>query len=105
MKAGPDTVHLPRLPPLHAMSTTARPAANRVVLNILFAISFSHLLNDTIQSLLPAIYLLLKESFALDYVQIRLIPFPFQMTASIPQPFVGHYTDRRPQKFSLAFGM
>src|SRR5471032_644716 len=79
--------------------------ANRTVLAILFAISFSHLLNDTIQSLIPAIYPLLKTSFHLSFVQVGLITLAFQMTASILQPFVGWYTDRRPKPYSLAWGM
>ncbi len=82
----------------------ARPA-RPAVLAILFAISFSHLLNDTIQSLIPAIYPLLKSSFHLSFVQVGLITLAFQMTASILQPFVGLFTDRRPQPFSLACGM
>lgn len=81
-----------------------RPA-NPTVLAVLFAISFSHLLNDTIQSLIPAIYPLLKTSFRLSFVQIGLITLTFQMTASILQPFVGLYTDRRPLPYSLACGM
>ncbi|MEO8440437.1 MAG: MFS transporter [Spartobacteria bacterium] len=81
------------------------PGANPTVLAILFAISFSHLLNDTIQSLIPAIYPLLKTSFHLSFVQIGLITLAFQMTASILQPFVGWYTDRRPKPYSLACGM
>lgn len=80
-------------------------AAKPAVLAILFAISFSHLLNDTIQSLIPAIYPLLKTSFHLSFVQVGLITLAFQMTASILQPFVGLYTDKRPQPFSLACGM
>jgi FSR family fosmidomycin resistance protein-like MFS transporter len=79
----------------------ARPAALRV----LFAISFSHLLNDIIQALLPSIYPLLKTSFNLDFVQIGLITLTFQMTASVLQPFVGYFTDRRPLPYSLAGGM
>lgn len=75
------------------------------MLAILLAISFSHLLNDTIQSLIPAIYPLLKASFHLSFVQIGLITLCFQMTASILQPCVGFYTDRRPRPFSLAWGM
>jgi MFS transporter, FSR family, fosmidomycin resistance protein len=81
------------------------PAASPTVLAILLAISFSHLLNDTIQSLIPAIYPLLKTSFHLSFVQVGLITLAFQMTASILQPFVGLYTDRRPQPYSLACGM
>ncbi len=79
--------------------------ANPTGLAILVAISFSHLLNDTIQSLIPAIYPLLKASFHLSFVQIGLITLAFQMTASILQPFVGFYTDRKPKPYSLAFGM
>lgn len=85
--------------------TAGAQAAKPAILAILFAISFSHLLNDTIQSLLPAIYPLLKTSFHLSFVQVGLITLAFQMTASILQPFVGLFTDRRPQPFSLACGM
>ena len=81
------------------------PSANPTVLAILCAISFSHLLNDTIQSLIPAIYPLLKTSFNLSFVQVGFITLAFQMTASILQPFVGWYTDRRPKPYSLACGM
>jgi FSR family fosmidomycin resistance protein-like MFS transporter len=81
------------------------PSTNPTVLAILFAISFSHLLNDTIQSLIPAIYPLLKTSFQLSFVQVGFITLAFQMTASILQPFVGWYTDRRPKPYSLACGM
>ena len=80
-------------------------AAKPTVLAILFAISFSHLLNDTIQSLIPAIYPLLKTSFHLSFVQVGLITLAFQMTASILQPIVGWYTDRKPKPYSLACGM
>ncbi|HEV7404682.1 MAG TPA: MFS transporter [Chthoniobacteraceae bacterium] len=87
------------------MSSPPRAAASPVVFSILAAISVSHLLNDTIQSLLPAIFPLLKETFRLNYSQIGWITFTFQCTASILQPFVGSYTDRRPWPFSLAIGM
>ncbi len=72
---------------------------------ILGAISFSHLLNDLIQSLIPAIYPILKASYALDFGQIGLITLTFQVTASLLQPLVGLYTDRRPLPYSLAVGM
>lgn len=75
------------------------------VYSILFSISFSHLLNDTIQSLIPSIYPLLKNSFNLNFAQIGLIQLTFQMTASLLQPIVGAYTDKKPQPFSLAIGM
>jgi MFS transporter, FSR family, fosmidomycin resistance protein len=75
------------------------------VLAILFALSFSHLLNDTMQSLLLAIYPLLKTSFQLSFTQIGMITLTNQLTASLLQPLVGFYTDRYPKPYSLAVGM
>jgi MFS transporter, FSR family, fosmidomycin resistance protein len=72
---------------------------------ILFAISFCHLLNDMNQSLLAAIYPILKTSFHLSFSQIGLITLTFQITASLLQPFVGIYTDKRPTPYSLSAGM
>ncbi|HWV39864.1 MAG TPA: MFS transporter [Vulgatibacter sp.] len=72
---------------------------------VLGAISFSHLLNDTLQSLLLAIYPLLKSSFDLDFVQVGLITLTYQLTASLLQPVVGTITDRRPMPYSLPIGM
>src|SRR5690348_8060471 len=72
---------------------------------VLTMISFCHFLNDMIQSLLPAIYPILKGSFHLDFGQIGLITFTSQLTASVLQPVVGWFTDRRPQPFSLSIGM
>jgi FSR family fosmidomycin resistance protein-like MFS transporter len=72
---------------------------------VLAAISFSHLLNDTIQSLLPAIYPLLKASFALSFRQVGLMSLALMMTASLLQPLVGLYTDRRPAPYALVVGM
>ena len=90
-----------------AGGTPGEPArtAGGTVTTILLAISFSHLLNDTIQSLFPAIYPLLKTSFQLSYTQIGLITLTFQLTASLLQPVVGLYTDLRPKPYSLAVGM
>ncbi|MGJ7900905.1 MFS transporter [Lysobacter sp. 1R34A] len=68
-------------------------------------LSVCHLLNDMIQSLLPAIYPLLKDAFKLDFGQIGLITLTFQVTASLLQPLVGIYTDKRPMPYSLAIGM
>jgi FSR family fosmidomycin resistance protein-like MFS transporter len=85
--------------------STAAPSGTDTVLLILVAASFSHLLNDTIQSLIPAIYPVLKDSFQLSFAQIGLITLAFQLTASLLQPLVGLYTDHRPQPFSLAIGM
>ena len=78
----------------------ARPA-----FAILAAISFSHLLNDTIQSILPAIYPFLKSAFALSFTQIGLMTLALMLTASLLQPLVGIYTDRRPMPYSLVIGM
>jgi MFS transporter, FSR family, fosmidomycin resistance protein len=75
------------------------------VYSILFTISFTHLLNDMLQSVIPAIYPLLKQNFHLSFTEIGLITFTFQLTASLLQPFVGHYTDRTPRPYSLAIGM
>src|SRR5262252_248482 len=72
---------------------------------VLVAVSVGHLLNDLIQSLLPAVYPLLKTEFKLDFVHIGLITLTNQMTASLLQPAVGHFTDRNPKPYSLALGM
>lgn len=77
----------------------------KTVYSILFTISFTHLLNDMMQSVIPAIYPLMKENFGFSFTQIGMITFTFQLTASLLQPFVGFYTDRRPKPFSLAIGM
>ncbi len=81
-----------------------RPAVNTVYA-LLFAISFSHLLNDTIQALLPSIYPLLKTSYNLSFAQLGLITFTFQLSASLLQPIVGFVTDRKSMPYSLAVGM
>ena len=86
-------------------SATLENKLEKTVYPILFAISFSHLLNDTIQSLIPAIYPVLKSSYHLSFSQIGLITLTFQMAASLFQPFVGMYTDKKPQPYSLAVGM
>ncbi len=77
----------------------------KTVFSILAAISVCHLLNDMMQSLLPAIYPILKRSFHLDFGQIGLITLTYNLTASLLQPFVGLYTDRRPYPYSLPIGM
>jgi MFS transporter, FSR family, fosmidomycin resistance protein len=77
----------------------------RTAFAILAGISLCHLLNDMLQSLLPAIYPMLKSDFGLDFWRIGLITLTNQLTASLLQPVVGLYTDRRPQPFSLAIGM
>ena len=72
---------------------------------ILASLSFCHLLNDMMQSLLPAIYPVLKQNFGLTFGQIGLITLVNQTTASLLQPAIGFYTDKRPQPYSLAVGM
>jgi FSR family fosmidomycin resistance protein-like MFS transporter len=86
-------------------ATPLQTSAERVAVPILAAISVSHLLNDLIQSLLPAIYPILKDNYRLDFGQIGLLTLTFQMSASLLQPLVGTFTDRRPQPFSLVVGM
>ena len=79
--------------------------ARRTVVPVLAAISFSHLLNDTIQSLLPAIYPILKSSYHLSFAQVGLMTLTLQLTASLLQPVVGIYTDRHHTPYSLVAGM
>ena len=86
-------------------STSASAPARQPAFKVLGAISFSHFLNDTIQSLMLAIYPLFKSGLGLSFAQIGLITLAFQCTASLLQPIVGFYTDRRPKPFSLAVGM
>ena len=77
----------------------------KTVFPILFAITSAHLLNDTIQSLITAIYPVLRASFGLSFTQIGFITLTYQLTASLLQPLVGSLTDRRPRPYSLAMGM
>jgi len=84
---------------------TARPAAETTTFAILLSLSFCHLLNDMIQSLVPAVYPVLKSSYGLDFGQIGLITLAFQLTASLLQPLVGFAADRRPMPYSLPFAM
>ena len=84
------------------MTTTTQ---RKTVLSILVGLSLSHLLNDMLQSLLPALYPMLKGAYALSFWQIGLITLTNQVTSSLLQPVVGYYTDRHPKPYSLAFGM
>jgi MFS transporter, FSR family, fosmidomycin resistance protein len=81
------------------------PVQDKTIYRVLIAVSFCHLLNDTMQSLIPSIYPILKSSFHLNFGQIGLLTLTFQMTASILQPFIGHFTDRKPLPYSLPMGM
>jgi MFS transporter, FSR family, fosmidomycin resistance protein len=95
MKSETQTVH----------SKIETGSVRNSALGILFALSFCHLLNDSIQALIPAIYPLLKDSFNLSFTQIGLITLTFQMVGSIFQPIIGFYTDRNPKPYSLVAGM
>jgi len=86
------------------MPTSAAKAAGPAYV-VLAGISFSHFLNDTMQSLIASVYPILKDSYSLDFAQIGLITLAFQFTASLLQPVVGHFTDKKAQPFSLAAGM
>lgn len=88
-----------------SIGATSVHVAERTTYPVLFAIAFSHLLNDTIQSLIPAIYPLVKDGFHLTFAQVGLITLTFQLTASLLQPLVGHWTDRKPQPYALVGGM
>ncbi|HQT63177.1 MAG: MFS transporter [Acidocella sp. 20-57-95] len=93
-------------PDLAPAAATA-PAANitRTVFPVLGAVSLCHMLNDMMQSLLPAIYPILKGGFNLNFAQVGLLTLVFQITASLLQPMIGRFTDRRPMPYSLPFGM
>ena len=94
MQSAPPAEPIQKSPPIE---TTA--------MGVLLALSLSHLLNDTLQAVLPAIYPIIKQSFRLNLTQIGQITAAYQLTASVLQPLVGLYTDRNPRPYSLAFGM
>ena len=87
------------------MSTATIGRVENTALRVLSAISLCHLLNDLVQSVIPAVYPILKNSYGLDFGQIGLITLTFQVTASLLQPVVGIYTDARPTPYSLPIGM
>jgi MFS transporter, FSR family, fosmidomycin resistance protein len=91
--------------PVGVQPAAANTSAHRTDFTILGAISFSHLLNDMIQSLIVAIYPILKGGFHLSFGQIGLITLTYQVTASLLQPLVGVVTDRKPMPYSLPVGM
>ena len=88
-----------------AASASATSIAAKTTLPIIVAVSVCHLINDVMQSLLSAIYPILKDNYGLDYVQIGLLTFTFQCVASLLQPAIGMYTDKRPLPYSLPVGM
>ena len=86
-------------------SRAATPPISTTTFSVILALSFCHLLNDLMQSLVPALYPILKTSYGLSFSQVGLITLAFQCTASMLQPVVGLYTDRRPQPYSLTAGI
>lgn len=88
-----------------AASPSAHAVAGKTTLSIIIAVSVCHLINDVMQSLLSAIYPILKDNYGLDYVQIGLLTLTFQCVASLLQPVIGIYTDKRPLPYSLPVGM
>jgi FSR family fosmidomycin resistance protein-like MFS transporter len=91
--------------PVVVPGITDKAAATGPAYLVLGGISFSHFLNDTMQSLIPSVYPILKENYALDFAQVGMITLAFQLTASLLQPVVGYVTDKKAQPFSLAVGM
>jgi FSR family fosmidomycin resistance protein-like MFS transporter len=100
-----EALGAPVLVPDVTSGAAGKAAAAGPAYIVLGGISFSHFLNDTMQSLIPSVYPILKASYALDFAQIGLITLAFQFTASLLQPVVGHFTDRKAQPFSLSIGM
>jgi FSR family fosmidomycin resistance protein-like MFS transporter len=93
------------MPNTTAAATTSAPAQSGPTLKVLSALSVAHLLNDMMQSLLLALYPLLKGKFALSFSEVGLITLTYQLTASLFQPLIGLYTDRRPLRYALPAGM
>ena len=100
-----ETLTAPIVVPDAAPGLAIKAAVAGPAYVVLTGISFSHFLNDTMQSLIASVYPILKDAYALDYGQIGMITLAFQFTASLLQPVVGHFTDKKAQPFSLAIGM
>jgi len=100
-----ETLTAPVVVPEAAPGLAAKAAMAGPAYVVLAGISVSHFLNDTMQSLIASVYPILKDAYALDYAQIGMITLAFQFTASLLQPVVGHFTDKKARPFSLAIGM
>lgn len=104
-----NTMAAPTAPMAASASASSAPSltdsANSTTFAIILSLSFCHLLNDMMQSLVPALYPILKDNYALSFGQVGLITLAFQFTASMLQPVVGMYTDKKPQPYSLMVGM
>jgi FSR family fosmidomycin resistance protein-like MFS transporter len=88
-----------------ARASSAQSASSNTTFAVILSLSFCHLLNDMMQSLVPALYPILKQNYHLSFSQVGIITLAFQFTASMLQPVVGLYTDRKPQPYSLMIGM
>ena len=86
-------------------SASPHALTQKTTVSIIAAVSFCHMINDIMQSMLMAIYPILKQNYGLDFVQVGLLTLTFQVTASLLQPVIGIYTDKRPLPYSLAWGM
>ena len=107
MAAGTAPISAPspaRVTPATPLSNSGA-AVDSTTFAIILSLSFCHLLNDMMQSLVPALYPILKDNYALSFSQVGLITLAFQFTASMLQPLVGMYTDKRPKPYSLVAGM
>src|SRR5688572_4929495 len=90
---------------LSGEQNASRRTAEAATFSIILALSFSHFLNDVIQSLVPALYPMLKDSYGLSFAQIGIITLTMQVVSSVLQPAIGLFADHRPQPYSLAVGM
>jgi FSR family fosmidomycin resistance protein-like MFS transporter len=90
---------------INETATMEGSTVEQAAFNVIMAVSFAHLLNDTMQSLIPALYPMIKDEYGLSFAQIGLLGLVFQITASLLQPLIGIFTDRRPLPYSLAIGM
>ncbi len=100
-----ETLAAPVVSPELPQAAAAKASASGPAYAVIGGLSVSHFLNDTMQSLIPSVYPILKANYALDFAQIGLITMAFQFTTSLLQPVVGIITDRKPQPYSLAIGM
>src|SRR6202165_4726616 len=91
--------------PTQTRGVQSRRVAEGAAFSVIMALSFSHFLNDMMQSLVPALYPMLKGAYGLSFAQIGLITLVSQVTSSLLQPAVGLFADHRPQPYSLAVGM
>ena len=87
------------------MNTAESQITNKTTYSILLIISLGHFINDMLQAVFPSVYPIIKSAYGLSFAQVGLITLTYQMTASILQPFVGYYTDKKPMPYSLVIGM